>query len=301
MSTWRESVAWHLHGTCCEKGGDGVSLQMIAGAQFLLLFVAVCRLASIAAGQTNGNGAASGDLVSYKTDVLLYRISFSSALLSAKAQVERSLASEYSKNRSSGIAFQRIVLVSSKADTFAVEWTELGHVPFEEWQRRYGSLSKAGRPGLLLLGIGEDAVLVRNDGSGNLGEKLISGEDPRLMRIEGASVKIVHLSLIPISELRREIEHKKFRASVFVQVDRTPTTVLAKSILRALKPKLPEASLQVVVRNDPWFIDYAAFPVGLRFVPFLAMISEGEYLRAPEVHCTDALDGSVVCGGRSVR
>jgi hypothetical protein len=241
-------------------------------------------------------------VISYVTNLLVYRVAVSAAVSSeSRTMVEGTLALEFRKNRAKGLVFQKLVVVTSRNEGFDVENLSSGPWPFSMWVDRYRVLAKARAPSALLFALGDNAVFIGDDGSDVLQEHVISGKDPRLMTVEGAKVQIVHVCFIPVSKERYAFEKKRFYVSVFVEVDRAPTRRLAEAALEELKRRIPDSRIQVVLRTDPWFIGFREYPAGLRFVPFIEPITEPEYLRAPEVHCTQMVDGGSVCAGRSLR
>lgn len=269
------------------------------------IIVYLCVVGCIHSGQQRQGNPGAVDLtplISYETDVLVYLVSIAQ-LSSPESQrvIESTLVGQYRQNRAKGFTFQKMVVATSETEGFDVERVTTGPWPVGMWVERYRALAAARAPSTLLFALGDDAVLLQDMGFGDPKTLIVSGKDPRVMKVDGANAKVIHISLIPVPKDRLSFEKKRFFASAFVEVDRMPTKALAEEALNELGRKIPECRIQVVLRTDPWFIGFAEYPVGVRFVPFAPPVTQAEYLGAPEVHCTQAADGGVVCGGRSLR
>jgi len=157
-------------------------------------------------------------------------------------------------------------------------------VSFDWWKVLFDKLAGelGGSAELLIL---KDDVAVRSRSRyGWIETRVLSGTDPYVLKVAGATLRMVHLAITSGPRVQDQESEGMLRA--YLVSDRTPSEALARAALTALRGRTGATQLEVVLRNDPWFITDMEFPVLPPYERQALPITREEYEQGAEWRCT---------------
>ncbi len=156
-------------------------------------------------------------------------------------------------------------------------------VTYAYWRRLYELHGRQALPMARTLAVGQDAVLQWRDQAGRIGRKVLSGNDPLLVRQSGHLFEILDIGMwkLPYSD---RVYKNSMRASAIVRTRPTSAEQL-RAFFDYLASRLDLADFSVYFRSDHWFITNDSFPIVYRFDQVLDPPTERDYIGRFRGHC----------------
>jgi len=134
---------------------------------------------------------------------------------------------------------------------------------------------------------GTSAVRIRRP-NGEIESRVLKGPDPYSVVIDGETLRLVHVAVENVP--RTHDVESGARLSFYLVLQDRPTEALAQHALEELRRRTGARNIDVILRNDPWFILDMDFPVVTPYLWGLVPPSRAQYEGAAEARCTDSVD-----------
>ena len=85
------------------------------------------------------------------------------------------------------------------------------------WRRQYEAYGRAPLPMARTIAIRQDAVLQWRDTGGRIGRKVLSGQDPLIVRLSGHAFEILDIGMFKLSEYHERVYKDSMRVSAIVR------------------------------------------------------------------------------------
>ena len=144
---------------------------------------------------------------------------------------------------------------------------------------------------------GSSAMRVRSP-NGDIESRVLKGPDPYSVVIDGTTLRLVHVAIENVPRIH-DVESGP-RLSFYLTLQDRPTEALAQHALEELRKRTGARNIDVILRNDPWFIVDMDFPVVTPYLSGLVPPSRAQYEGGAEARCTDSVD-ITYCGSSPVQ
>jgi hypothetical protein len=172
-------------------------------------------------------------------------------------QYSRDCAKRLVKTRDRHYMMELRLFQSQKA-----AWYGLGKpgtdVTYDQWARLYADDPNRLGPFARVLMIESDAVLLYVGSDGATTTEVVAGRNP--LDNEQPKFSIVDVRLVPCGTPECESHRQLISPIFFVRSNSVLSESLGESITRTLAQRAHVDLVNVVVRNDPWFVADLAFP-----------------------------------------
>jgi|SRR5580658_6008856 hypothetical protein len=166
---------------------------------------------------------------------------------------------------------------------------------YTQWKSLYDSFPKHARLAAYVISVGSDAVLWLKASDSDIVRKVLSGNDPARVSVDGEPLEILFVN----GRIRSRFDGCGMPGTVDpVLYLRTSATLNAEFCRRAtssLAARLGARHILAEFANDPWFPCDGRFPVQYLFLPARPPLSESAFYGLPGFSCGIFCDGEPRC------